>query len=64
MNDRRQLFLRTGCLQFWILDADHHQIDVSTPDGITVTYRRGQSIPLPLFGGGLLAVDEIFQGLD
>jgi Uma2 family endonuclease len=63
MNDRRRLFLETGCLEFWVVDIDQFQIDVSTPDGITTTYRRSQSIPLPLFGDAVISVDEIFQGL-
>lgn len=63
MNDRRQLFFATGCLEFWEVDSNLLQIDVSTPNGITTTYRRGQSIPLPLFGGGALLIDEIFDGL-
>lgn len=63
MNDRRQLFFETGCLEFWEVDSNLLQIDVSTPNSITTTYRRGQSIPLPLLGGGAIAVDEIFLGL-
>jgi Uma2 family endonuclease len=63
MNDRRQLFFETGCLEFWEVDSNLLQIDVSTPNGITTTYRLGQSIPLPVFGGGALSVDEIFNGL-
>ncbi len=54
MNDRRQLFFATGCQEFWEIDSNLLQIDVSTPNGITTTYRRGQSIPLALFGGGSL----------
>jgi Uma2 family endonuclease len=61
MNDRRKLFLETGCLQFWSVDYKLRLIDVSTPDGATTTYRSGQSIPLPL-PGGALGVDEVFAG--
>ncbi len=64
MNDRRKTCFETGCREFWTVDRDHFQIDVSTPEGITTTYRRGQSIPLPLFGDAALAADEIFRGLD
>jgi Uma2 family endonuclease len=63
MNDRRQLFFETGCQEFWEVDSNLLQIDVATPNGITTTYRRGQSIPLSLFGGAL-PVDEIFQDLN
>jgi hypothetical protein len=31
---------------------------LSTPDGMTVTYRSGQEIPLP-FGNAAVAVDAI-----
>lgn len=58
MHDKRKLCLGTGSKEFWIVDGDTRQIDVSTPDGHTVTYTSGQSVPL-LFGGSL-AVDEVF----
>jgi Uma2 family endonuclease len=64
MNERKKIFLESGCLEFWVLDPINRQIDVSTPDGVTTTYRTGQSIPLPLLGGGSLPVDDIFNGLD
>ncbi len=64
MNDRKTLCLDNGCREFWVVDPRNIQVDVSTPDGQTVTYRRGQSIPLPLFGDAALAVDEIFRGLE
>jgi hypothetical protein len=35
-------------------------VKVSTPDGITTTYRAGQEIPLRVFGSGALKVDDIF----
>jgi Uma2 family endonuclease len=64
MNDRKKTFLEHGCREFWLVDATNRQIDVSTPDGVTTTYRAGQAIPLPLLGGGTLSVDDIFNGLD
>jgi len=64
MNDRKKTFLASGCKEFWLVDPINRQIDVSTPDGITTTYRTGQSIPLPLLGGGALPVDDIFNGLE
>jgi Uma2 family endonuclease len=64
MNDRKKTFLASGCLEFWLVDPVNRQIDVSTPDGVTTTYRAGQAIPLPLFGDGALPVDDIFNGLD
>jgi Uma2 family endonuclease len=64
MNDRKKTFLESGCRGFWLVDAVNRQIDVSTPDGITTTYRAGQAIPLPLLGSGALPVDDIFNGRD
>jgi Uma2 family endonuclease len=64
MNDRKKTFLESGCREFWLVDAANRQIDVSTPHGVTTTYRAGQAIPLPLFGGGALPVDDVFDGLD
>ena len=60
MNEKEQLCLENGCQEFWVLDQVHHRIKVSKPDGITMTYRPGQEIPLALFGGKKLAVDSIF----
>ena len=44
--------------EFWVVDVDHRQVEVSTPDGHTITYKRGQEIPL--WFGGRIPVDEIF----
>ncbi len=63
MQDRRKLFIETGCLEFWQINYKLYQIDVSTPDGKTTTYRRASKIPLTLFGGEI-AVDEIFAGIE
>jgi hypothetical protein len=60
MYDREKLCLENGSLEFWVVDADRHQVKVSTPDGHTITYRSGQEIPLRLFGDASLAVDSIF----
>ena len=64
MLDKESLCLKNGAKEFWIVDSERFQVKVSTPNGITTTYRRGQSIPLPLFGSAALAVDEIFRGLE
>jgi hypothetical protein len=42
-----------------VVDGDHGETEVSTPDGHTVTYKSGQEIPL--FFGGTLSVDAIFS---
>jgi Uma2 family endonuclease len=55
---KRNLCLENGSREFWIVDTDHRQVEVSTPDGHSVTYKSGQQIPL--FFGGSLAIEEIF----
>jgi Uma2 family endonuclease len=56
--EKRKLCLENGSREFWVVDTRFQQVEVSTPDGHTITYKSGQEIPL-LFGGRL-AVDEIF----
>jgi Uma2 family endonuclease len=58
MYEKRKLCLETGSREFWVVDIDLRQVDVSSPNGNSVTYKSGQEIPL--FFGGRLAVDEIF----
>src|SRR5258708_38803116 len=58
MLDKRNVCLENGSREFWIVDTDHRLIEVSTPDGHTITYKSGQEIPL--FFDGRLAVDAIF----
>jgi Uma2 family endonuclease len=61
MNDKEQLCLGNGCREFWVVDMDLRQVKISTPDGVTRTFRAGQQIPLDLFGTGALKVDAIFE---
>ena len=58
MLDKRNVCLENGGREFWVVDPKHRQVEVSTPDGHTITYRPGQAIPL--FFGGRIAVDAIF----
>ncbi len=60
MLDKRHLCLENGAREFWLVDIGHRQVDVSTPDGHSITYKSGQEIPL-FFGGGI-PVDAIFSG--
>jgi Uma2 family endonuclease len=57
LRDRRKICLETGSREFWVVDLDLRQVEVSTPDGHSLTYTSGQVIPL--FFSGRLAVDEI-----
>jgi Uma2 family endonuclease len=59
--DEEKLCLENGAQEFWGVDPDLRQVKVSTPDGHTVTYRAGQEIALPLFGGARITVDGIFD---
>ena len=59
MLDKRNLCLETGSREFWVVDVDHRQVEVSIPDGHTITYKRG--LEIPLFFGGRISVDAIFS---
>jgi Uma2 family endonuclease len=61
MNDKERLCLENGCREFWVVDMDLRLVKISTPDGITRTYRSGEEIPLTLFGTGVLPVNAIFE---
>jgi Uma2 family endonuclease len=64
MRDKRKLCLETGSREFWIVDLDLREVEVSAKDGPTIIYKSGQEIPLffvEAFGGGGLAVDAIFS---
>jgi Uma2 family endonuclease len=60
MNEKEHLCLENGAKEFWVVDPTRRIVKVSTPDGITRTWRSGQQIPLPLFGDSQLPVDAIF----
>ena len=57
--EKRALCLENGSRESWVADAKRRQVEVSTPDGRTVTYKSGHEIPL-VFGGSL-AVQAIFS---
>jgi Uma2 family endonuclease len=59
LRDKRKICLETGSREFWIVDTDLREVEVSAPGGHSVTYKSGQEIPL--FFGGSIAVDEIFS---
>ncbi len=58
--DRRNLCLENGSREFWLVDIEHRQVEVSTPDGHSITYKPAQHIPLFFSPGATLAVDAIF----
>jgi len=65
-NTRKQLqelaalCLSNGAREFWVVDSDARTVSVMRPEGTASVYDIGGSIPLTAFGGGDLAVDEIF----
>jgi len=58
--DKKKLSLENSAQEFWVVDIDHRQVEISTPDGRTITYNSGQQIPL-FFSATALAVDAIFN---
>jgi len=61
MVDRRNLCLENGSREFWLVDIEHRQVEVSTPDGHSITYKSAQSIPLFFSSGATLVVGAIFE---
>ena len=61
MLDKKKLCLENGSQEFWVVDIDHRQVEISTPDGRTITYNSGQQIPLFFAPGAHLNVDAIFE---
>jgi Uma2 family endonuclease len=60
INEKIALCLANGCREFWIVDRRLCQITVSSPDGLTRTYRSGESIPLAFAENQRLMVDSVF----
>lgn len=61
LDDRRNICLENGSREFWLVNIDHRQVEVSTPDGRSLIYRAGQSIPLFFAPEAALAVGSIFE---
>lgn len=59
MLDKRDICLQNGAREFWLADPARRSVEVSTPDGRSVSYPAGKQIPL--FWGGTIAVDDIFR---
>lgn len=59
--DRRNICLENGSREFWLVDIELRQVEVSTPDGRSITYKAGQSIPLFFSPDVTLSVDWIFE---
>lgn len=59
LKDKQLLCLANGCQEFWIVYPKLELVEIATSGGIK-EYRRGDSIPLRVFPGVTLAVDDIF----
>ena len=57
--DKKTVCLENGGREFWVVDIEHRQVEVSTPDGRTMIYKSGQRIPLFFTVDAQLAVDAI-----
>lgn len=57
--DKRKLCLQNGAREFWAVDIENRQVEVSTADGRSIAYTTGPQIPL-FFAPAALAVDAIF----
>ena len=55
-----RLCLENGAIEGWILDSNKKTVAVFRGKESAVTYGPGSNIQLTAFGGGELAVDEIF----
>jgi Uma2 family endonuclease len=61
MLDRRNICLENGSREFWLVDIEHRQVEVSTPDGRSIIYKADESIPLFFAPGVTLSVNSIFE---
>jgi Uma2 family endonuclease len=59
MKAKRKLCLENGSREFWEVDMDYREVEVSAPDGRTVIFTAGQ-IPLFFARGSTIRVDDIF----
>jgi Uma2 family endonuclease len=58
--DKRLLCLNHGCQEFWIVYPDKRTIEVFGYGALKI-YMSGQRIPIQLFGGAEIAVDDVFR---
>jgi Uma2 family endonuclease len=61
--DRESLCLRNGARAFWQVDPQNRLIKVTTADGRSAIFGIGGEIPLEEFGGGKIAVSDVFADL-
>ena len=61
MLDREDTCLTNGGKQFWTVSIERITIKVTSAGGRTANYRPGDEIDLAEFGGGKLAVSQVFS---
>jgi len=61
MRDKRKLCRANGAREFWVVDPEQREVEISTPDGRSVIFGAGQQIPLFFAAGSHLDVDAIFE---
>jgi Uma2 family endonuclease len=61
MLDKRKTCLENGGREFWIVDPKLREVEVSWPDGHSLSYKVGQHIPLFFAEGSSIALDAIFE---
>ena len=61
IREKKKLCLENGSREFWVVDSSYREIEVSTPDGRSVTYGAGHEIPLFFAPGVSIRADDIFS---
>jgi Uma2 family endonuclease len=61
MRERRKICLANGAVEFWTVDDENREVEVSTPDGRFIIYKSGQQVPLFFSLDGRLEVAAIFE---
>jgi Uma2 family endonuclease len=59
VNRQRIVAMSAGTQEFWVVDPSDHTVQVTSRNGV-YTYGSADIIPLPLFAGATLAVEQIF----
>jgi Uma2 family endonuclease len=59
--EKERTCLANGSVEFWVVDPDRAQIEVTTRDGRTVTWQASDEIPVPFGSGAKLNVADILR---
>jgi Uma2 family endonuclease len=61
MLDKRELCLKNGCREFWIVNPDRRTVEVATSEGQFRIYSNDAEIRIQSFGGTAIKVSDIFE---